>query len=61
MREIRQSGSEGGGSRNQSALPTPILAWGEDLISRRPLGPGFAFANKRRSRTLGNRTLTRSG
>ncbi len=24
MREIRQSGSEGGGSRNQSALPTPI-------------------------------------
>jgi hypothetical protein len=24
MREIRQSGSEGGGDRNQSALPTPI-------------------------------------
>jgi hypothetical protein len=25
MREIRQSGSEGGGSRTQSVLPTPIL------------------------------------
>ncbi|MEY4186270.1 MAG: hypothetical protein RIT02_1304, partial [Planctomycetota bacterium] len=24
MREIRQSGSEGGGSRTQSVLPTPI-------------------------------------
>jgi len=25
MREIRQSGSEGGGSRTQSVLPTPIV------------------------------------
>jgi hypothetical protein len=28
MREIRQSGSEGGGSRTQSVLPTPIVEWG---------------------------------
>ena len=28
MREIRQSGSEGGGSRTQSVLPTPIVSFG---------------------------------